>query len=287
MIPLVAWRVGSQPFYTYTLLLDLGLLIAVAGLAVEGNRRGWSPAEVLEALAWALLPGMLAGRAAYAAGLGIPLWQGAPWGEGLSFAAALAGGALGLALLALVRRRSYWQLLGAVVPGLALGQALGWLGAAAHGVSAGAPLAPGTWWAPRLRDLYGTELPRFPVQYLAALASLAAWAIMARLRPGDRGRTAGYAIVVGVSLALLCGHVEQRQPLLAGLSFDQAVYSALALAGAALAATLALRQAGRRRTRGPHQELCRPGRGAAPPPCHPEWRGTAESGQWPGGHPSR
>ena len=238
MIPLVAWRFGSRPFYTYTLFLDLGLLIAVVGLTAEASRRGWSAAEVLEVLAWALVPGMLAGRAAYAAGLGIPLWQWAPWGEGLSFAAALAGGALGLALLALVRRRSYPQLLGAVVPGLALGQALGWLGAAAHGVAAGAAMPTAAWWAPRLRDLYGTELPRFPVQYLAALASLAAWAIMARWRLGDGERAACYAMVVGVSLALLSGRLEQWQPLLGGLSLDQALYAALGLAGLACAAAL-------------------------------------------------
>lgn len=254
MIPLVAWRFGSRPFYTYTLLLDLGLLVAAAGLTREGNRRGWSPVEVLEVLVWALAPGVLAGRAAYAATLGVPLWQLTPWGEGLSFPAALAGGALGLAILAILRGRSYWQLVGAVLPGLALGQALGWLGAAAHGVSAGAAMPTAVWWAPHLRDLYGTELPRFPVQYLAALASLATWAAMARLRLSDAGRAACYAVGVGGSLALLGRHVAQWQPLLVGLSLDQAICTMLALAGAAILVALAWRRLARRplgRRRGP------------------------------------
>lgn len=246
MIPLVAFRVSSRPFYTYTLLVDLGLLVAAASLVREGKRRGWSAPEVLEVLACGLAPALLAGRAAYALRLGLPFWQMAPWGEGLSFAAALLGGALGLALLALGRRRPYWPLVGAVVPGLALGQALGWLGAAAHGVSAGVPLAPGTWWAPRLRDLYGTELPRFPVQYLAALLSLAIWAGMARLRLGDAGRAACYALGTGWGLALLSGQVERWQPLYMGLSLEQSLYVALGLAGGvALAAAWLRRREGR------------------------------------------
>lgn len=234
MIPLVAFRVGSRPFYTYTLLVDLGLLAAVALLAREGNRRGWSALEVLEVLAWALVPAMLAGRAAYAVGLGVLPWQLEPWGEGLSFAASLAGGAAGLAVLAALRRRSYWQLAGAVVPGLALGQALGWLGAAAHGVSAGVAMPPTTWWAPHLRDLYGSELPRFPVQYLAALLSLGVGAAIAGRRLGDSGRVACYALGVGWGMALLSRQCERWQPLLAGLSLDQAIYMALGVAGAAI-----------------------------------------------------
>ncbi len=228
---LVAFRLGSAPFYTYTLLVDLGLLVAVTGLALEGHRRGWHPAETIEVLAWALVPALLAGRLAYIVGQG--LWPAQPWGEGLSFAGALPGGALGLAVLAALRRRSYWSLVGALAPGLALGQALGWLGAAAHGASAGVALPPVTAWAPRLRDIYGIVLPRFPLQYLAAALSLVAFAVVAPRQLGDARRAAAYALLTGGGLAALAGQADRFQPWLAGLSLDQALYLAFALAGLA------------------------------------------------------
>lgn len=233
-MPLVAFRVGNAPFYTYTLLLDAGLLLAVASLALEGRRRGWSGLQTLETLAWALVPALLAGRLAYLAGLGLLSLQPQPWGEGLSFAGALAGGALGLAALSALRRRPLATLVGAVVPGLALGQALGWLGAAAHGASAGVALPPAVWWAPHLRDIYGIELTRFPLQYLAAALSLATWAIVAHSRLSDAGRVAVYAVLACGGLAALTGQLDQHRPWLASLSLDQVIYLGLALAGLAV-----------------------------------------------------
>ncbi len=235
MIPLVAFRVGNEPFYTFTLLVDLGLLVAVAALTSEGRRRGWSHLEVLEMLAWAVAPALVAGRVAYLVGLRMPLWPPQPWGEGLSFAGALAGGAAGLACLAGLHRRRYSALLSAILPGLALGQALGWLGAAAHGAQAGVAMPPSTWWAPHLRDLYGVGLPRFPLQYLAAGLSALAWAVMVRGRLGDAGRAACYALLTGCGLAALGAQLERRQALVAGLTLDQAIYIALGGVGLAIA----------------------------------------------------
>jgi len=218
----------------------------VAGLAREGHRRGWRPAATLEVLLWGLGPALAVGRVVYLAGLGLAPWPSHPWGDGFSFAGALAGGAMGLAGLVLMRRRQscegsepshdcrhFVALAGAVVPGLTLAQALGWLGAAAHGVSAGVPLGPAAWWAPPLRDLYGVVLPRFPVQYLAVALSLVAWACMVGGRLGDRERIVCYAAVTGLGLTALMGHVERHQALIAGLSLDQALHLALGLAGLA------------------------------------------------------
>ena len=239
-MPVVAFRIGNEPFFTYTLLVDLGLVAAVAMLACEGRRRGWSEWRVIEALAWALVPAIGGGRLAYVAGqwLADPSQAGQwrqPWGDGLSFPGALIAGALGLAVLAAWRRRSYLELLGAIVPGLALGQALGWLGAAAHGVSAGMPMLAAWRWAPHLRDLYGVVLPRFPLQYGAALLSLVAWAVIIWGRlANDRERVACYALFTGLGLSALSWGLERRPSVLAGLSLEQALYLALGLAGLAI-----------------------------------------------------
>jgi len=242
-MPVVAFRIRGEPVYTYSLLLALGLLLAVLALALEGRRRGWRDAQVLEVLAWALVPAVLGGRLAYVLALGFdggPHLRSLvhPWGEGLLFPGALLGGALGLGTLAAWRRRRYVELLGAVAPGLALGQALGWLGAAVHGTAAGVPWRA-VRWAPQLRDLHGIVLPRFPLQYLAAGLGLVTFALLAWERQGrDARRVACYALLTGWGLLGLSWGLERRVPVLAGLSAEQAGYLALGLAGLGVVARL-------------------------------------------------
>jgi prolipoprotein diacylglyceryltransferase len=230
MLPLVAWRIGVTPYYTYSLLMSLGLVLATLQLVLQARPRGWSGLHVLTILVCALLPGLAAGRLGYLAASGDPaLLQ--PWGEGLSLPAALLGGALGLAVLALLRRESPLTLWGAVAPGLALGSACGWLGAAAHGAVAGIAL-PLTWrWAPRLRDLYGLVLPRLPLQYLACAASLGLWALLTWRIRSDAGRAAAFSLLDGALLALLDLGRATRQPLALGLTADQLAALALGLLG--------------------------------------------------------
>ncbi len=243
-MPIVAFRIGADPFYTYSLSVALGLLTGALWLAVETRRR-WRGERSVELLAWALVPAVVGGRLSYllAQGLGdapFPRSLQTPWGEGLTFPGALVGGALGLAVFAALRRRPCLELLGLLAPGLALGQALGWLGAAAHGASAGVAM-PTSGWAPHLRDLYGVILPRFPLQYVACGLSLATWAVMVlgRLRGGQR--VACYATLTGWGLAGLLAWRDGRQALLGGLSAEQMGYLGLGVAGLVVVA------AGRRR----------------------------------------
>ncbi len=237
---LVAFRIGSEPFFTYSLLVILGLFAATALLAVEGRRRGWAGDQVLEVLVWALVPAIVGGRlvymAAHWADYAAAPWQPfTPWGDGISFPGALSSGALGLAALAAWRRLPYTGLLGAVVPGLALGQAFGWLGAAAHGAWAGLALPAAIRWAPYMRDLYGIILPRFPLQYLAAGLSLVTFALTWGSPRSDSRRIALYALLTGWGLAALAWGQDARQPLVAGLSLEQLGYLAAGLAGLGIA----------------------------------------------------
>jgi prolipoprotein diacylglyceryltransferase len=262
-MPLVAYRIGNQPLFTYSLLMAGGLLAGVWVLSLEGQRRGWKSEQTLEVLAWTLVPAAVAGRLAYVVAQGIEgllhpwgapaaslvqgllhpwgapaasLVQGLlhPWGEGLLFPGALLGGAAGLAVLATWRRHPCLDLLGAVAPGLALGQTLAWLGAAVHGAGAGAALPADLGWGPLLRNLYGAVLPRFPLQYVASALSLLTWATLSRRLHGDRQRVACYALVTGWGLAGLETWREQHVALLAGLSAGQVGYLALGLLGLAL-----------------------------------------------------
>ncbi|MGQ9681973.1 MAG: prolipoprotein diacylglyceryl transferase family protein [Anaerolineae bacterium] len=237
---LVAFRIGSEPVYTYSLYMAAGLSAAALWLAVEAQRRGWSAVEAFEMLVWALLPGLVCGRLAYVVATleGEPLALSLllhPWGEGVNLPLAVLGGGLGLGLCAALQRRSWFALLGAAAPALALAQTLGWLGAAIHGAHAGIVLRFSTW-APQLRDLYGAVGPRFPLQYLAAVLSLALWLVLAYRPLSDRRRLALYLLISGVGLALLDVGREGRQPVVVALSVEQAAWLLLALAGLALVA---------------------------------------------------
>ncbi len=240
MMPLVAFRIHGDPFYTYSLLVAAGLCIGVLGLALEGLRRGWAPERLLEILVWALVPATVGGRLAYLLALAPPdvlrpvAWL-KPWGDGIAWPPALLAGALGLAMWAAWRRQPCLELLGGLVPGLALGQAVGWLGAAAHGASAGIPL-PAERWAPYMRDLYGVILPRFPLQHLAAGLCLGAWLLIAAAPVrGGAGRVACYALITGAGLCALLFWRDGRVVLWGGLSLEQIEYLAVGATGLSMA----------------------------------------------------
>ena len=121
-----------------------------------------------------------------------------------------------------------------MVPGLALAQALGWLGAAAHGAGAGIALPLAWRWAPHMRDLYGVVVPRFPLQYLAAALSLLTWALLTWAVRRDSARVACYLLLTGWGLVPLGWGLERRVPVLAGLTAEQVACLALGLAGLAI-----------------------------------------------------
>lgn len=240
-MPLVVFRFGSSPLFSYSLFIALGLLFAVLDLRLEAQRRGWAGEETLAIVVWMLAPAALLGRLGYVATrepdgarhLGLLI---RPWGEGFFFPAAIAGGALGLAAFCVWRRRRFMDVAGATTPALAFGQALAWFGAAVHGAQAGVPLPISYHWAPQMRDIYGHVTPRFPLQWIAGGLSLVLWAILVRRARGGRGRLACYAIVTGLGLAALDIWREARLEVWGGLSTEQIGYLALALAGLALAA---------------------------------------------------
>lgn len=82
---------------------------------------------------------------------------------GLGMRGALIAGSMALAIFARVRRVSFWRLADAAGLGLAIGQALGWVGAFVEGANYGAVNDSAI--AMELPNLYGIVEPRVPVQY--------------------------------------------------------------------------------------------------------------------------
>lgn len=100
--PMIAFTIfGRVPVYAFPLLLALGMLAGFAGIVTQGSRR--IAVQQLTAAYWAMIGALIAARAGFVAGewgyfsshiLEIPL----VWLGGLSGAAAIGGGLVGLGL---------------------------------------------------------------------------------------------------------------------------------------------------------------------------------------------
>ncbi|MGC8838336.1 MAG: prolipoprotein diacylglyceryl transferase family protein [Anaerolineae bacterium] len=196
----VLFRLGRTSIYTYSVLLDLGLLCALAWVWGRGRARfgreagGW----LLDAFLAVAVGGLLGGRLGHVA-FRWDYYQAhlrealAVWRGGLSFLGALGGGFLALVAFWLLswRRRpgraTLWNVLDLAAPAVALGAAFGWAGCLASGAAYGA--AGEGPFSLLLPDLYGLRAVRWAVQPLGIAWSLVVFGLLLFLerrlpRPG-------------------------------------------------------------------------------------------------------
>jgi phosphatidylglycerol:prolipoprotein diacylglycerol transferase len=176
----ILFTIGRFSIPTYTILLDLGLILGLLLTYFEGKRRLRDGTLALDVGLWAVIGGIVGGRIGYVLANWrvfeedwarvLRIWEG-----GLSFHGAFLGGLLVMVLFAQLRERdehpvSFWQLADVVTPGLALGVAFGWaaclMGGCAYGV-----LGEGFGHA-ILPDIYGVEASRFATQAAGLAFSL-------------------------------------------------------------------------------------------------------------------
>lgn len=192
MVPIL-FRLGSYTVYSYTVAVALGM-VAGTWLAYQAARaRTAAPETVTDAGFWALVGGLLGGRAGYAL---------ANWayfaahvdkaltfaGGGLSWHGALGGATVAIAIWVALRKRvgppvpDWRDLVDALAPGVAFGCALGWLGCLLAGAGYGAEAAgagpPLSWLAADLPDIYGVDQVRFVTQPLMIAWCLLLWALL-------------------------------------------------------------------------------------------------------------
>lgn len=166
------FTIGNLGIPTYTVLLDLGLILGLVLTYFEGKRRYGSGERALDVGLWAVIGGIVGGRVAYVLANSqvfaedwlrtLRIWEG-----GLSFHGAFLGGLAVVVVFALLQRRqekplSLWQLVDLLLPGLALGITFGWAACLMGGCSYGV-LGEGLGYAV-LPDLYGVEASRFATQ---------------------------------------------------------------------------------------------------------------------------
>jgi phosphatidylglycerol:prolipoprotein diacylglycerol transferase len=174
------FTIGNVSISTYTVLLDLGLILGLALTYLEGKRRLGRGDTALDVGLWCIIGGIIGGRIGYVLAnwstfsedwtRAVRIWEG-----GLAFHGAFLGGLLVLAVFSLLQRPderyiSFWKLGDLVTPGLALGITFGWaaclLGGCAYGV-----LGEGLGYA-ILPDLYGVTAPRYATQVVGLAFAL-------------------------------------------------------------------------------------------------------------------
>jgi phosphatidylglycerol:prolipoprotein diacylglycerol transferase len=175
------FTIGKLSIPTYTVLLDLGLILGLALVYLEGRRRPGNGPAALDLGLWAVIGGIVGGRIGYVLANWpvfaedwvrvLRIWEG-----GLAFHGAFLGGLLVLVFSAWLGRRgerpaSFWEQADLLTPGLALGMAFGWAACLLGGCAYGA-LGEGLGYAV-LPDLYGVAASRFVTQVAGLAFALA------------------------------------------------------------------------------------------------------------------
>jgi prolipoprotein diacylglyceryl transferase len=181
MFPIL-FRFGSTIVYTYTILLDVGLVCGLVVACLEGKRQGIAPERFVDAALWAVVAGIAGGRVGYVLANqeyfaenfreAFYVWEG-----GLAFHGAFLAGLLALFLYSAYHKLPFLALADTAALGLALGQVFGWLGCLMSGCAYGLESHGATFILARLSldlpDIYGVSAPRFATQPLASALSLA------------------------------------------------------------------------------------------------------------------
>jgi phosphatidylglycerol:prolipoprotein diacylglycerol transferase len=231
---------GPFVLYTYTVLIDIGLLGALVWLWFRAGAHGREARRWLDAGLCAAAGALAGGRIAFAIANWLyyrthltdifNLWEG-----GYAWPGALLGGVLGLLLYCRFRREPLLILLDELaLPALGLA-ALGWMGCAAAGCAAGAPVPPGSLpFAVNWPDMYGVVLPRWPTQIMGAAFSLIAlgYLFSQRDRPWPRGFRFAVALTLLAFIALMISFVRgDDMPLVNGWRLDVIANAAMTALG--------------------------------------------------------
>lgn len=184
------FTIGKLNVPSYTVLLDLGLILGLVLTYFEGKRLFKSGETALDLGLWVVIGGIVGGRIGYVVanwsvfsqelGRIVRIWEG-----GLAFHGAFLGGLAVLGIFALLQRKStpplsFWTLGDAITPGLSLGLVFGWAACLMGGVAYGA-LGEGLGYA-ILPDLFGVGAPRFATQAFGIGLALALFVVFWLLR---------------------------------------------------------------------------------------------------------
>ncbi|MFN3704458.1 MAG: prolipoprotein diacylglyceryl transferase [Thermoflexales bacterium] len=178
----VALDLGIVKIYWYGIVVTLGMLVATYVASVELRRRRLDPNVAWDGALWVIGLGLVGARlyhvfsspndgsnSGWAYYSQNPLQIVAVWNGGLGIYGGIIGGIIGVLIVARRYRVPLWKLADSVVPGLAIGQAVGRWGNYFNQELYGGPTGS-TWWgitidpAHRIRTPSAdfTDLTRYP-----------------------------------------------------------------------------------------------------------------------------
>jgi len=185
-------HLGPFAVSSYAAFVSAGIIAGLLVTFLEGRSRRQDAVPTMDAALWSLVAGVIGGRITYVA-LYWPYFAShraeiiSFSRGGLTFQGAFMAGLLALLAYSLWNGKSFWRLADTMAPGLALGQAIGWIGClmrgCGYGVVARGPLAYD------LRDSYGILAFRYPTQAMISLLNLGIFVVLLSLsRTNARGR---------------------------------------------------------------------------------------------------
>lgn len=181
----VLFHLGPFTVWSYTALLDLGLLVGFIVAYAAAKQRLPDVQAVIDAGVYAVLGGIVGARLDYVVSnwaYFVTNWDETVsiWKGGLGFHGAFLGGLVALLAYTHYRSRSFWPVADALTLGLAVGQVFGWVGCLLSGAAYGATGGRPNWLMgyAMLPDIYGVTNVRFATQPVGALASLVLVAVL-------------------------------------------------------------------------------------------------------------
>ncbi len=243
----VLLKFGDITLLSYTVFLDIALLVGLWTAYRLARRYRLSHSQVLDAALWAVVAGLVGGRIQfvlehwdYYSVQPSEIWQF--WRGGVSFGGGVLFGLAACWLFSRVRDVSLWDLLDPMAPALGLASAIGWVG---HLLAGSAYGRPGRGWGYLfLPDIYGYIDYRFATQWAGVVTSLfifvVAWLLLRR-RPWPGLPFAAYLILTGGSQFGLEFMRGDDALVVGGLRVAQWLDLAGAVAGIALVVLLGLR----------------------------------------------
>jgi len=126
----IAWSVGNLNIYWYGITLAIAIIFAVLVFLYLGRKNDLSSDNILDVSTWLIIGGIIGARL-YDVVLELPYYLNHPidifkiWQGGLAIHGGIIGGVIILIIFSKLKRLDVWKIIGALVPGLALGQAIG------------------------------------------------------------------------------------------------------------------------------------------------------------------
>jgi phosphatidylglycerol:prolipoprotein diacylglycerol transferase len=249
-------QIGPITIRTYSLLLDVAVLIGLAALAWRAWQLDQKPAYWLDAGLGALVVGLVAARVghvaihwAYFSEHPGEIWE--IWRGGLDWHSAILGGLGGLAGVCRLRKLGFWQVSDALAWGLPIGVILTYSGclmtSCGHGREVRSLADYPTPLVAELPDLYGITAPRFSSQLYGIALGVALLSVVALLRRWPARLWAALALL-GLGAFGIGFTRGDAVPMVGSLRLDQIFDLVIAVTSIAVAVWVHRANRGEKRT---------------------------------------